>query len=145
MKRITTTAVATLALLAGGAAVTTTVAQAAPVQKCSGSIVSGTGANRGVLPIDNRLGEEIGRVELYYDPANGRNCAMTRSYLGRSVGMVAQLNIERGASLRVSGSWRVYSDGAELYAPGRCVSFSGSISGGSIDSGSASRGFGNCR
>jgi len=96
------------------------------------------------VPILNRLDEQIGRVELYYDSATGRNCAMVRSNLGRAVSMSVRLEVQNGPSQYASGRWTYYSDGAALYAPGKCVRFSGSINGGTTDNGSASRGFGNC-
>ncbi|MGH3716013.1 MAG: hypothetical protein ACRDT4_21505 [Micromonosporaceae bacterium] len=138
--RIVATTLAALALVAGGAAVTTTVASASDEPRCYGFIVSD-----GKRTIYNRVDDPIGQVELWYNPDTGKNCVMTRNYLGRYATLTATLRVSDGRSEYVSGKWRYYSDGATLYAPGKCVAYSGAVYGGNAtDTGTASRGFGNC-
>lgn len=131
--------VAAAALVTTGMAMTSSTAAAYDAPRCYGAI-----ASDGVRPINNRLGEQIGQVELWYNSNTGENCVMTRNYLGRVATLNAVLRVEDGRTETVNGRWRFYSDGATLYARGQCVAYSGSINGGPTDTGSASRGLGNC-
>jgi len=127
------------ALATTGLAMSSSTAAAYDAPRCYGAIVSD-----GVRSINNRVDEPIGQVELWYNSRTGENCVMTRNYLGRVATLNAVLRVENGPTETVSGRWRVYSDGATLPARSRCVAYSGSVNGGGVDTGSASRGFGNC-
>jgi hypothetical protein len=116
-------------------------AQAGVVSRCTGSVVASK-------PVLNRLGEQIGRVELWYKSDNGgTNCVMTWNYLGKVAGLNATLRDDRdGRVQQAPGRFATYSDGAQLTSTnGHCVSGSGSVSGSNtLEVGTASIPSGHC-
>lgn len=112
------------------AAVAATPASATVVSKCSGTRIDSKSFSWDGIA-------NAGRIELYYD--NGYNCAMTRDNLSGKAKMGATLYVCRDNSLSWCNDpmafptiedtpnlwWYDYSDGAKLWAAGRCVAFSG--------------------
>jgi hypothetical protein len=114
------------------AAVAATRASADTVSKCPGRMIDheefGWGGH-----------SKAGQIELYY--SNGYNCAMTRDFLPGKAKMGATLHVcDFGSLSSCNGSnkpfhwvtedtpnlwWNSYSDGAMLWAGGRCVYFEG--------------------